>query len=179
MSNVVNFGDYEKHSYEITNSTDLDKIKSVLGVIWSDISEHGAVLDEFTLKEDDVWLGVIVDGNCIGFVQLTAWNGTTLEIHSNILPDYRQLYTEGANFFIMKWILDYVELRFEKLVAFVPEDSVNVISFALKHGWKHEGCITQSYHKDGKLMDLHVLGITFEQITKYLEENEKWQREQQ
>jgi len=146
---------------------DVEIIKSIMlhPEIWPTISEDNFTQEEY---EPDVyvdfWLGAFVDGDCIGLFRFHSLNGVTVQIHIQILPEYREKFAMESVKHMWKWLLDQEDTPLIKVVASIPIIYPNVIKFALANGFKEEGINRMSYKKNGKIVDQLWLGITKEEI---------------
>lgn len=148
---------------------DVDFIRSVMGEIWDDTCEDGAVFDDWQPSPDDVWLQFSVDGERVAAYRLNAMNSSTFELHAQVIPKYRKLYTQAISDACHKWLLANCLPHIKKFVAFIPSKYKNVISYAIKSGWNEEGVITKSYIKSGILYDIHIMGIQREEIERLVQ----------
>jgi hypothetical protein len=128
--------------------------------MWATVAEDGH--DPANYKPDVVaecWLAMQVDGNVVAYYQLESRNTVTLEIHAQVLPEFRKEYSKATGEAALKWILENAP-ECQKVIAWVPSKYPNVRDFTLQFGFKVEGTNRKSYLKDGQLWDQWLLGIT-------------------
>lgn len=142
---------------------DADLIKSVLlrQEIRATIAEDG--VDEFEPDLDgDIWLAM-VKGEVIGVYQLERVNAIMLQIHANVLPEYRKRYSKETGRAALDWILENLP-EIHKIVAYIPVLYPNVRDFTASFGFHIEGVLTQSYLKNGGFHDQWVMGVTRKEL---------------
>lgn len=141
---------------------DVDFIKMVFSTpgIWD------AVSDDNTPSIDKLDMSVVVNTTYmlipdnIGCFTYHPWNSVTWEMHSAVLPEYRgKQALEGASL-AGHWMFDNTPCR--KIVTLIPANNVRARALAHAGGMVKEGIVTQSYLKGGKLIDMHIYGITKE-----------------
>lgn len=133
--------------------------------IWSTIAEDGC--DPETFSPDlstEIYMAVKVQDKIIGFYAFAVKSSTELDIHAQILPEYRKKYALASGRKILEWFYRDAPERFQKLTAQVPFLYPNVRDFCLRCGLIIEGVNRASYRKNGKIWDQHYLGITREEI---------------
>lgn len=137
--------------------------------MWATVAEDGQQPHEYT---PDVighcWLAMFAPDALVALYHLHAHNSVTCEIHAQVFPEYRAEYSEGTGLAALRWI--YENTRYEKVVCWVPEIYTNVRSFAESFGFQLEGTNRKSYRKNGKLLDMWLLGITRNEIGELLDE---------
>ena len=132
--------------------------------IWATVAEDGQDPGDFNPDpEHDAWLVVSVDHIEIGIFHLPRFNGVTLEIHAQVLPEYRKEYSKASGRAALNWIYDNVTWC-KKVIAWVPTTYPNVKNYARSMGFKTEGKSRESYLKNGELVDQWLLGITRTEI---------------
>ena len=129
--------------------------------IWPSISEDGQNMSTFMIDfVSNCFLKVVTDkGDLAGFYVLHPFNGSTLQIHANILPSFREKYAKLSGTAVLKWIKDKSPPQYHKVIALIPEIYENVYFFTKSFGFEDEGLLKQAYRKNSKLHDIHVLGI--------------------
>ena len=118
--------------------------------------------------EKEIFLGVILDNTLIGVYRLHWVTGVTLEGHAHILKKYRKEYSKKSAFLAMSWILKNIKLC-EKIDAYVPKCSSNIINFLTLCGFLREGISMKSYKKNNILHDRILLGITRARMQEVIE----------
>ncbi len=150
-------------------TTDAELIKSIvfLPEIFDCISEDG--IDDFESDVNrDCWISIKKDDLCIGIYHLHPHNSATLEIHAHILPEHRERYSIDSGKAILKWILDESPDMYQKIIAQVPKLYPNVKAFCEINGFVVEGVNRLSHRKNGTLHDQWLLGITRDEIERFL-----------
>ena len=138
-----------------------DAIKKILtkDSLWDAIAEDGQDKDEFEVDlNKNYFLSVNVGETCIGLYILHAFNGATMQIHANILPEYRKHAKESGKK-VLEWFQDNASDKFEKIIALIPVIYPKVYHFTKNRGFTDEGLITKAYRKNGRLIDIHILGL--------------------
>jgi hypothetical protein len=144
----------------IERTIDIDLIKSILTSLWDVIAEDGKLIEDFQVDlENNIFLAVIDDKTTVGLYILHAYNGCTLEIHANILPEYRKECAIPSGEKVLAWFDEFAPEKYQKLFAQIPEIYPNVYRFTLERGFNDEGRLKNAYRKDGKLHDIHILGL--------------------
>lgn len=156
----------------IANRTfDTDLIKDIMIELWDTVAEDGVKPGEYKPNVDDeCWVEMLVGDKCIGVYRVHALNSATLQIHAQILPEYRKEYSKATGRRILSWISENAEDNYQKVVAEVPTIYPNVIKFVIANGFKLEGVNRLSYRKDGVLYDQCLMGITRPEIEDFLGE---------
>jgi len=125
--------------------------------IYETITDDFSVAPEdFDLKPD-IALVSYVNGSPAGCVALRSINGVKMEVHVQILPEYR--YTSlllGHE--MMAWIWENTSAQ--KLVAEIAFKYENVKRYAEKMGFKVEGICTKGVQIDGALMNQWIMGVS-------------------
>jgi hypothetical protein len=131
--------------------------------MYETVAEDG--FDEFEPDmEGDCWLCLYLD-ELIAIYQVRQRNSVMVEIHANVLPEYRKDYSKQTGQMALRWLLD--NTRACKVIAEVPVIYPNVRAFAEQFGFEVEGKLAESYSKGG-LVDMWILGATREQIEERL-----------
>lgn len=89
---------------------------------------------------------------------LMPMNGTTLDLHSAILPEARGKQAIQIGKDVIQWIWE--NTRYIKLASWIPVANVPAYAFARKCGFVVEGTLTKSFMKDGKLQDQILVGLS-------------------
>ena len=141
--------------------------------IWPLVSADDQPAEEFEVDvemDDFYYLAVIKNELVIGLYVLHPFNSASLEIHANILPQYRKDFAAQSAEKVLQWFDENVSSEFQKLVARIPSLYPNVYHFTLKHGFQSEGYLINAVRKHGELHDLHLLGLQ----RKDLKDEKKW-----
>lgn len=142
-----------------------DKVMEILKdeELFNRIAEDGIRYSEYYPPSDHTYLGIVKDDLVIGFWWLHIDNGSTINIHCNIIKEHRKHGIEAGWLF-----LDYVYNEFpediQKLNCKIPATYPDVYNFTKKFGFKDEGLDRKSIMKNGALVDRHILGITREEL---------------
>jgi RimJ/RimL family protein N-acetyltransferase len=141
-----------------------EQVKEILKdeELFNRISDDSMTYERFT-PSNDIYLGTFKDDKLVGFFWLISDNAITLELHIQILKDYRHLSTEFSNEFF-GYFIDRFNGRINKLTCKIPVTFKDVYGFAKKHGFSDEGLDRESVIKDGKIVDRHILGMTMKEI---------------
>jgi len=101
------------------------------------------------------------DGEYKGLFMLHPINGVTLEVHTCLLPSAR-----GAAYVYAKRLLSWVweNTAAMRVVTQVPANNRLARKLALAAGMTEYGLNPQSFMKDGMLYDIHLLGISREDL---------------
>lgn len=128
--------------------------------IWSTIAEDGQLPGLFEVELDkNIFLGIFNENICMGIYILHAFNGCTLKIHANMLPEYRKEYATETGEKILEWFRDEALEKYQKLVAMIPEIYPHVYHFTINRGFNDEGRLIKAHRKNGELHDIHILGL--------------------
>lgn len=153
---------------EISSTKDEEFIREVVMSVWDETCEDGADRNAWAINPIDTWLEIKADGRRIGAYCLHPWNGTTLEVHAQILPTERKKYTYDVSKACYHWVLDHCNASVQKLIAFIPDKYPNVARYAIKSGWVEEGILEASWRRDGILYDIYVMGMTRDRMKGFL-----------
>jgi len=128
--------------------------------IWQCIKEDNAQKASFVIDfKKNVFLRVVAEKQTVGLYIVHAFNGTTLQIHANILPEFRDKYATYSAKAVLKYIDQNFDKKYRKLIALIPRRYANVYRFTCKQGFVDEGLISDAYFKDDVLDDIHLLGL--------------------
>lgn len=154
----------------ISRTFDPRVVKSVMlcPEIWETVAEDDQLPEMFEPEmEADCWLNVLRGTSLIGLYNVHPHNSVTLEIHAQILPEYREGYAKDSSRLVLQWVLDNAP-EYEKVIAQIPTLYPNVKQFTLNAGFQEEGINRLSYRKNGKIYDQWLLGITRPEIEAFL-----------
>lgn len=133
--------------------------------IWVTIAEDNCTPDSFAPDfSTEIYMAVKVDEKIIGFYAFAVKSGFELDIHAQILPEFRKKHALASGEKILKWFYNEAPKRFLKLTAQVPFKYPNVKEFSTRLGLQVEGVNRSSYLKEGEIWDQWYLGITREEI---------------
>ena len=144
---------------------DPEKIKEIFTHpdIWETIAEDGQSPDDFEPDVNADCYMMCIARKLVGFYVLRPINSVTLDIHAQILPEYRRAYSVDSAQAILEWFNTECPDKYQKLVCDIPEIYPNVRDFCLKVGFKHEGFSVKSYRKNGKIVGRWLLGYVRQQ----------------
>lgn len=147
----------------------------VLGImlrddIWATVAEDGIEKSDYAVDFDrECWLIMRSDsGDIVGAFSFKVMNGTTLQIHAQVLPECRKDYAKDCGLAALKWFLSSAPICYQKLVAEIPIIYQNVISFTESFGFIREGTNRLSYSKGGIIVNQILLGITRSEVQESL-----------
>ena len=129
--------------------------------IFDRISEDGHTVDNFDIPFDGkhLYMMIMLDDLAVGVWCLYPANKSTMNIHCNILQDYRK-HGMAASKLIIEWFLESCPKQYCKLNAEIPVIYKDVYHFSLNNGLIKEGINRKSILKNGELVDTYMLGIT-------------------
>ena len=87
-----------------------------------------------------------------------------IDIHVHIPKKFRGSGTleKGSDF--LRWIVSNNKGKWIKFTTYIPVIHRDVILYAMKLGFKKEGINRLSVIKNGQLMDMVMMGMTFEEV---------------
>lgn len=127
--------------------------------IFSRIAEDGHDIDSYNVNMDNCYMLVCNQDKIIGVWCLYPINKSTLNIHCNILKEFRE-HGKEAGRLILKWFIEECPRQYQKLNAEIPTIYPEVYHYTKKQGLIDEGINRLSIMKNGKLVDQWRLGIT-------------------
>jgi len=146
----------------LTRTYDKDAIKSIMLELWDFVAEDGVSKDRFDPEvNSEVWLLAHDEDKIIGCFNFHALGVCTLQIHAQILPEYRKEYSEKAGRAALEF---FYSTGYNRLFAEVPEIYPNVKRFCEKMGMTQESISYGSYMKNGEIINQHVMVILREAL---------------
>ncbi len=138
--------------------------------IFDRIAEDGVTYQDFRISFDGTQCYMLIESDdmIIGVWCLYPANSSTLNIHCNILKDYR-VYAKEAGKLIVKWFAEESPSQYIKLNAEIPVIYPDVYFFTKKFGFLDEGINRQSICKNGDIIDQWRLGLTKNEAIAFLE----------
>lgn len=133
------------------------------------IKEGDIDFDSWYPGLDFSYWGMYMEGELVGFWAVKPFNDSTLEIHCNIPQRFREKAAPKAGLAFYGWFVEQFDDKWQKLIAFVPENYRDVCNYCLKHGMTFEGCLEKAIVKSGELVDLYIYGIQRKHIALFLE----------
>lgn len=130
--------------------------------IFARIAEDGHSADGYNISMDNCFMLIVKDNIVIGVWCLYPVNKTTLNIHCNVLKDYRE-HGKEAGRLILEWFSTECPEQYQKLNAEIPIIYPEVYHFTKSFGFRDEGINRTSIMKNGKIVDQWRLGITREE----------------
>lgn len=140
---------------------DVERILKTPG-LWELISEDEQDIRKFSVDAsltDFYYLKVMFDGVCLGLYVLHPFNDITMEIHANMLPEFREKYANASAEKVLEWIAVHLPPKKQKIIARIPSVFPNIYHFTLKHGFSDEGLLKNATIKNRELCDVHIVGI--------------------
>lgn len=133
------------------------------------IAEDGISIDDYEIEFNghQRYMMVMLDDLAIGVWNLYPVNSVTLNIHCNILEQYRE-HGKQAGRLILEWFVGECPKQYQKLNAEIPVIYPEVYHFTKNFGFSDEGINRQSIKKNGVLVDQSRLGITMAEVIKFL-----------
>lgn len=144
---------------EIKELTDLNKINEVIlnPSVQDDISDdfsEGMELSE--IPKNIQFMGVYLNNTLHGFYMFVPQNSVTVEVHTCLLPSLRGKNAIQAG----RLAIAYIFSNYKKIISYIPDGNKKAELYALLLGFKIEGINRESYLKNGKLIDMKLVGIT-------------------
>lgn len=136
---------------------DLDLINRVIldAAVNDDISDDASMSHEIQqLPHAFECLGIYQDGEIKGLFMLVPQNAVTAEIHTCLLLRGKEAFQAG------QLLLDYLFSNYQKAISYTPSTNKKALFYALRLGFKKEGVLTQSFLKNGELLDQTLVGLT-------------------
>ena len=99
-------------------------------------------------------LGIYQDEEIKGLFMLVPQNAVTAEIHTCLLLRGKEAFQAGL------LLLDYLFSKYQKAISYTPSTNKKALFYALRLGFKKEGVLTQSFLKNGELLDQTLVGLT-------------------
>lgn len=110
--------------------------------------EHESILHMLALDGDEV----------LGLWVFIPKNEICLEVHTNLLPNAYGERSLIAAKEMAEWIWKHTSC--ERIITDVPDFNRHAFKFAKRAGMSEFGCNPKSFKKDGKLWDVHMLGMS-------------------
>lgn len=138
--------------------------------IYARIAEDGISAEEYVTPFDESqrYMMIMLDDMIIGVWSLYPVNSSTLNIHANILKDYRE-HGKDAGLLILEWFVNICPKQYQKLNAEIPVIYKDVYYFTKSFGFKDEGINRLSIKKNGIIVDQYRLGISKDEVVEFLE----------
>lgn len=136
---------------------DLDLINRVIldAAVNDDISDDASKNHKIQqLPHAFECLGIYHDEEIKGLFMLVPQNAVTAEIHTCLLLRGKEAFQAG------QLLLDYLFSNYQKAISYTPSTNKKALFYALRLGFKKEGVLTQSFLKNGVLVDQVVVGLT-------------------
>lgn len=111
----------------------------------------------------EYWIGVEIDGQVIACFRLHSEGRVNWQSHGRILPAFRKKYAVKATILAYKWAAKNIP-EFHKIFGWVPVCHENVAAHLERIGMVKEGTLTESYLRDGKVIDQDLYGMTKQMI---------------
>ncbi len=142
---------------KLTRVFEPDIVKPIMFRLWDYIAEDGVSMESFSPDmHGEAWLLAHDGDKIIGCFNFHALGVCTLQVHAQILPEYRKEYSEKAG----RAALDFfLSTGYNRLFAEVPVIHPNVKKFCEKMGMTEESISRGSYKKNGEIIDQSVMVI--------------------
>lgn len=142
-----------------------DQVKYILRdeELFSRVSEDGMKHSDYVPLMNKMYLGIFTDNTLIGYWSVEAENSITVNIHCNVLKQYRAKHSSEVGQYFVDYIFSKYE-KIQKLNCKIPVIYPDVYAFAKKLGFKDEGIDCKSVMKGGNIVDRHNLGLKREGI---------------
>lgn len=129
--------------------------------LWPRISEDGIHKSAWEAPQDSVhYLLCMSEDGTAGLFVVHPLNATALEVHINILQQFRQRHAYDCGKAFVEWFVNRAPENFHKVIAQVPVIYPEVAKFTQKFGFLDEGLNRKSIMKQGELIDQHYYGLT-------------------
>lgn len=141
----------------IETTTDFDFIRCCITHprIWPHVSCDG--IDDLPDDISSSWFVEAIDGgDRLGVFLLHVHNPILVEIHTALLPSAWGASANKAAHALLRFL---AEQGFKKAMTYVPSNNPLALRFARGAGMAQEGMLTNSYPKNGVLLDQHILGV--------------------
>lgn len=99
-------------------------------------------------------LGIYQDEEIKGLFMLVPQNAVTAEIHTCLLLRGRAAFKAG------QLLLEYLFSKYQKAISYTPSNNRKALIYAIGLGFKKEGILTQSFLKNGELLNQTLVGLT-------------------
>lgn len=114
--------------------------------------------DEFQPSvQDSIYYLTPVEDRIMGCFMMVPANAITFEVHTCILPEYWGTKAAEAAKLCAAWMFHNTPCR--KIITHVPAYNRLAYRFAKQAGMTEEGLIKDSFLKDGRVYDQHLLGL--------------------
>lgn len=134
--------------------------------LFATIADDGETADNYQPDVlNNYFLGIYHGDELIAIYIFKQINSATIDCHANIPKRYRRDYSTLCGVEAYNWFL---ETEFLKMQATVPEIYQNVVDYLERFGWKREGRLRQSCMRNGKIIDMIMLGITKNEVARWL-----------
>jgi len=133
------------------------------------IAEDGCPELSIPFDGQQCYMMIYSENKPIGVWCLYPVNGSTLNIHCNILSKHRK-HGKKAGALIVNWFYRDAPDQYVKLNAEIPIIYPDVYAFTKRFGFKDEGVNRKSISKGGQIIDQWRLGLTKIEAKKFVEE---------
>ncbi len=137
--------------------SDIDVINRVIldAAVNDDISDDASKNHEIQqLPHSFECLGIYQDKEIKGLFMLAPQNAVTAEIHTCLLLRGKEAFQAG------KLLLEHLFSKYLKAISYTPSSNRKALIYAIGLGFKKEGVLTQSFLKNGVLLDQTLVGLT-------------------
>ncbi len=156
-----------------SRTTDMELIRGVMSSseIFAATAEDGAHETDIIIDPvSEAWVQILnSEDDLVALYNFHPHNSVTVEIHAQVLPEFRKRYSYETGISALQWVHDHAP-QYKKIIAQVPVVHANVVRFIERFGFRREGINRMSYKKNGKLMDQIMFGITWAELKGLLDE---------
>lgn len=115
--------------------------------------------ETFRLPDGITCVGVFQENDFLGCFSLTPHTGICYEVHTSLLPSAWGHAVELSRLSIV-WL--WKNTKIKRLITSVGEDNPLALRLAKKCGFIEIGINPNSIEKSGKLLGMHILGLSKE-----------------
>jgi len=149
--------------FTFTRSADYGIILSVMThpKVWPHIIDDfsPAVAEFKPVKHPDIWYVLLHrNGLLLGLFMLVPHSVVLWEVHTCLLPTCWGDLAHKAAIELVQWLWDNTSCR--RLITNVPAYNRLALAFAKSAGLEQFGLNERSFLKNGKMHDLHMLGVS-------------------
>lgn len=144
---------------EIKVCEDMEFVRHCILTIWDSMCEDGADKEAYEPDPKETWLEATVDGRRAGVWRLHGFSASVLQVHVNILPEFRKIHTVEIGVEFHKWIQENAPNQYKTFLALIPDCYPNVLSYAVKQGWCSVGYVPAGFKRNNQYHDLIMLSL--------------------
>tara|TARA_R110002033_G_scaffold170862_2_gene214585 strand:+ start:23514 stop:23984 length:471 start_codon:yes stop_codon:yes gene_type:complete len=133
--------------------------------IFNRIKDDLAVIEDLSPGDNELFIGTFDDEILIGVWWLEALSSTTLDVHAQILPQYRK-HKHASWLQCLEIIINELP-NAHKVQAKIPTCFPSVYQYAKHNGMMDEGLERQSKLINGQYFDQWCVGATVKEMVKH------------